>query len=244
MSKRRSQKWRLLPLLAALIGGCDLPGRPIRAEAKSMDFSALYATRCAGSPGADGRFGAEQPLTGTTFHTIVPDAELIRVIREGRTVTAGQKSPMPAFAHDRGGPLSDIQIKVLAGGIKKRWPPPALPSSTLPPYVAPTVTRGENKDERSRLFARACAGYHGPQGKGDKDGRPLVGGAINDRSFLALISDQALRRIIITGRPDLGMPAYNGKASRPSDFRGLSSAEINDLVALLGSWRQGERNNK
>ena len=32
----------------------------------------------------------------------------------------------------------------------------------------------------------------------------MSGGAINAPAFLALISDQALRRIIITGRPDLG----------------------------------------
>ena len=31
---------------------------------------------------------------------------------------------------------------------------------------------------------------------------------MNEPDFLALVSDQALRRIIITGRPDLGMPNY------------------------------------
>jgi cytochrome c oxidase cbb3-type subunit 3/ubiquinol-cytochrome c reductase cytochrome c subunit len=67
----------------------------------------------------------------------------------------------------------------------------------------------------------------------------LPGGAINNQAFLALISDQALRRTIITGRPDLGMPAYDGKAGRKPDFRALTSAEIDDLVALLRYWRQG-----
>ena len=90
----------------------------------------------------------------------------------------------------------------------------------------------------ARVFARACAECHGPQGQGEKNGRPLEGGAINNPAFLALISDQALRRIIITGRPDLGMPAYDGTGGRPPDFRALSSAEIADLVALLKSWRQ------
>jgi hypothetical protein len=67
----------------------------------------------------------------------------------------------------------------------------------------------------------------------------LSGGALNDPAFLALISDQALRRLIITGRPDLGMPPFNGKAGRPPDFRALRSSDIDDLVALLRSWRQG-----
>jgi mono/diheme cytochrome c family protein len=146
---------------------------------------------------------------------------------------------MPAFAHDRGGPLTGEQVKVLAEGIKKHWGSPASPSGSLPAYIGPAAAGGGNKDEGARVFARACAGCHGSQGQGDKDGHPLPGGALNNQAFLALISDQALRRIIITGRPDLGMPPYDGKAGRPPDFQALSSAEIDDLVALLKCWRQG-----
>jgi cytochrome c oxidase cbb3-type subunit 3/ubiquinol-cytochrome c reductase cytochrome c subunit len=62
---------------------------------------------------------------------------------------------------------------------------------------------------------------------------------INDRAFLALISDQALRRIIITGRPDLGMPNYAESAGRPKGYKPLTSGEIADVVALLAYWRQG-----
>jgi cytochrome c oxidase cbb3-type subunit 3/ubiquinol-cytochrome c reductase cytochrome c subunit len=145
---------------------------------------------------------------------------------------------MPAFAHEKGGPLTGIQVNVLAGGIKKHWAPSASPSHSLPAYVG-SAASGGNKEEGSRVFARACAGCHGSQGQGEKNGRALTGGAINDPAFLALISDQALRRTIITGRPDLGMPAYDGKSGRPPDFQVLTSAEIDDLVALLRSWRQG-----
>jgi hypothetical protein len=88
------------------------------------------------------------------------------------------------------------------------------------------------------VFARACAGCHGSQGQGGKHGERQVG-AINDPAFLALISDQALRRYAITGRPDLGMPAFDGKDGRSPDFRPLSSSEIQDLVALLAYWRLG-----
>jgi hypothetical protein len=35
------------------------------------------------------------------------------------------------------------------------------------------------------------------------------------------------------------MPAYDGEAGRPPDFRELTSVEIDDLVALLKCWRQG-----
>jgi hypothetical protein len=64
-------------------------------------------------------------------------------------------------------------------------------------------------------------------------------GAINNQAFLALISDQALRRYAITGRPDLGMPAFDGDSGRPAGFRPLSSPEIDNLVELLAYWRRG-----
>ena len=62
---------------------------------------------------------------------------------------------------------------------------------------------------------------------------------INDPAFLALISDQQLRRYAITGRPDLGMPPWDGKAGRPPDFQPLTSEEIDGLVQLLTCWRLG-----
>jgi mono/diheme cytochrome c family protein len=228
-----------LPLLAALAAGCDPPGRPRpddrpAAANQVKGFDALYANRCAGCHGADGKLGPAPPLNDPTFLAIVPDAVLLRVISEGRAVTPDQRSPMPAFARDRGGPLTGEEVKGLAAGIKKRWGPPASPAGSPPPYLAQPGAGGD-KHEGARVFARACAGCHGDQGKGGD----LPGGVINDQAFLALVSDQALRRIIITGRPDLGMPAYDGKAGRGSKFRPLTAGEIDDLVALLAYWRQG-----
>jgi cytochrome c oxidase cbb3-type subunit 3/ubiquinol-cytochrome c reductase cytochrome c subunit len=245
-------------LLAALAAGCDFPGRPVPPvpEDQITDtdrFDALYAMRCAACHGANGKLGPAPPLNDPIFLAIVPDEELVRVIREGRTVTPGQRSPMPAFAHDRGGPLTSAEVKVLAEGIKKRWGPPASPSSSLPAYTGPAAGRtdlksvpptGGTKEDSARIargreaFVRACAGCHGPQGQGHKDGHPLEGGAISNQAFLALISDQALRRTIITGRADLGMPAYDGKTGRSPDFRALTAEEIEELVALLRHWRQ------
>jgi mono/diheme cytochrome c family protein len=261
-----SRNWRLLLFLAALASGCDLPGQPKSAERplstdQVADFDTLYKTRCAGCHGADGRLGPAPPFNDPLFLAIVPDAELLRVIREGRRVTPDQKSPMPAFAADMGqsqspaqakawaelkrelhvapkiqGPLNEAEIQVLAGGIKKRWGPPASLTGSVPSYLASTGGTA-NKDEGSRLFASACAGCHGKNGKGiEKDGR--LRRRINDSAFLALISDQELRRYAITGRPDFGMPPYNGKDGRPPDFRPLTSQDISNLVALLAHWRQ------
>src|SRR5262249_41291247 len=157
-----------------LAAGCDLPGKPREADRpvpsdQVMDFGVLYQTRCAGCHGADGKLGPAPPLNDPIFLAIVHDAELLHVISEGASVTPGQKTPMPAFAHEKGGPLTGAQVKVLAEGIKKRWQPSASPSSSLPTYIGPAAYGG-NKDEGVRVFARACAGCHGSQGQGEKDG--------------------------------------------------------------------------
>jgi mono/diheme cytochrome c family protein len=86
------------------------------------------------------------------------------------------------------------------------------------------------------LFQRACAGCHGANGAGSEQNGDIRL-AINSPSFLALISDQAVRRIIITGRPDLGMPTYAERDGRPDDFQPLTTSEIDDIVSLIASWR-------
>jgi cytochrome c oxidase cbb3-type subunit III len=240
-----------LVAVVALAGGCNLPGAPNKADRPVpanhvMDFNVLYAARCAGCHGADGKLGPAPPLNDAIFLAIVPDAELLRVVREGRNVNPAQKTPMPGFAQILGGPLTDAQVKVLSEGIKKRWQGSTTAStqqSSLPAYFADKAVGNGNKEEGVRLFARACAGCHGDDGKGQKDGKPLRAGAVHDPAFLALISDQELRRIIISGRPDLGMPSYADKTGRPDDFRALTSAEIDDLIALLRQWRMADSSN-
>jgi mono/diheme cytochrome c family protein len=230
-----------LLLLAVLAAGCDLPGQPKEADRpvpadEVTNFEKLYAMRCAGCHGADGYLGPAPPLNDPLFLAIVPDAELLRVITEGRAVTANQRTPMPAFQRNHGGPLTKPQVDALATGIKTRWPAAASPAG-VPPYVAPL---GGDQQRGARLFTRACAGCHGSEGRGENNGKALPGGALHDPSFLALISDQALRRIIITGRPDLKMPSFEGKAGRAPDFQPLTSDEIGDLVTLLASWRHSK----
>jgi mono/diheme cytochrome c family protein len=272
VSNLRKGIWCLVPLVVVLGAGCDPPGKPNPADRpvpadQVADFGALYKTHCAGCHGADGKLGPAPPLNDPLFLAIVPDGELLRVIREGRVVTPAQKSPMPAFALGEGGALSPeqaeawvrfkeethaaptqqgtltpAQVRVLAEGIKKHWGPPASPPDSVPPYLAPAPTDSAKKGEGARVFARACAGCHGPDGEGvERDGRVRL--KINDPAFLSLISDQALRRYAITGRPDLGMPPYDGKDGRPPDFEPLTSEEIDSVVALLACWRQGKRPN-
>jgi len=221
------------------MAGCDLPGqpapsgRPVPAD-QVVDFNVLYGSNCAGCHGAKGKLGPAPPLDDAIFLSIIPDESLLRVISEGRPGT-----PMPAFARDRGGPLTDTQVRALAGGIKLRWGPPQTSEGTAVTYSVVASTVAGDKGRGAKVFARACAPCHGPVGKGGENGDKPAG-AINNPAFLALISDQALRRYAITGRPDLGMPDYTNKAGRSEDYQPMTSGEIADLVALLASWRRGD----
>jgi mono/diheme cytochrome c family protein len=222
-----------LPLLVVVVAGCDPPGKPRRPEPadEAAQFNALYSSHCAGCHGADGKFGPAPPLNDPLFLAIVPDEQLSRVISEGRAVAPGQRTPMPAFARDRGGSLTGQQVKAVAKGIKARWGG-APPKEPAPPYLAPKDTG--DKERGAKLFDLACAACHGDKGRGGEQA-----GAVNNRDFLALISDQELRRVIITGRRDLGMPNYSVSDFRSPKFETLTSEQVNDLVALLADWRRG-----
>jgi mono/diheme cytochrome c family protein len=233
-------------LLLPVTSGCglDLPGRPRPGDRPGREdqdqagqFEALYARNCAGCHGAGGILGPAPPLNDPLFLAIVPDSVLATVIAQGRPGT-----PMPAFAQSRGGPLTDAQVKVLAEGLKPLWGRPHAQQgkekekekepAPVPGYLV--AQRGETS-RGTKVFQRACAGCHGDDGAGMDDGA----GPLHDPAFLALISDQALRRLAITGRPDLRMPSFERKDGRSESFQPLSSEEISDLVALLGSWRTG-----
>jgi mono/diheme cytochrome c family protein len=198
---------------------------PVRSD-RLLDFATLYSQNCAGCHGADGQFGPAPPLNDPLFLSIVPDEVLLMLVTEGRPGT-----PMPAFSRGKGGVLTDEQVRVLARGIKSRW------KADRPESPPPTYTAEEESGDAARgrrVFDRACATCHGDEGRG---GEKKVG-PIHDPAFLALISDQAIRRLVITGRRDLKMPGYAGKDGRPSDFKPLSSDEIADVVAYISGWRR------
>jgi cytochrome c oxidase cbb3-type subunit 3 len=256
---------RCLIFVVILVAGCDpdLPGkpnpkdRPIPAE-QVLAFEVLYGRNCAGCHGKDGSQGPAPPLNDPLFRAIVPESELKMVLDQGRRGTA-----MAPFAHDNGGSLSAAQVQVLISEIKgeryrivekradgqvkdevaddgviaPRWGAVEPAPAGVPPYLQQELSG--NEEQGAKLFARACASCHGHNGEGViRDGKRRK--KINDRTFLALISDQALRRIIITGRADLMMPNYSQKTGRPDDFQPLTSADVADLVALLASWRKGK----
>ena len=236
---RAPRAWRFAALMAmsTLAAGCDdLPGkpkyedRPIPFE-QVLDFDMLYARSCAGCHGVDGTLGPAPPLNDPFFLALVPDAVLLETIQNGRAGT-----PMPAFLSDRGGTLSQAQIDVLAGGLKKKWGSENIDTADVPPYLAAEAGVAADATAGQAVFARACAVCHGEQGEGSGD--EAMAGALRDAAFLRLASDQMLRRVAITGRPDLGMPNFREHTGRAAGFAPLTSQDITNVVALLASWRE------
>jgi mono/diheme cytochrome c family protein len=229
---RRS--WVSVALIISFTSGCDFPGRP-RAGDRSVaalteqSFGVLYGRNCAGCHGLQGELGPAPPLNDKLFRSLISDEDLLRIISHGRAGTL-----MPAFAEASGGQLTAEQVLVLAQGIKSYWgPAEPVPAGTPPIRLeAGEPDRGPSHDAGLQVFARACASCHGDQGEGGD-----FAGAINVSEFVALSSDQALRRLIITGRPDLGMPnSSDGEGRRPG-YQPLTSREVTELVSLLASWR-------
>ncbi len=223
MTAHRRRPFVLCVALVAAVVGCDtLPGRPTEADrplhpAEVKDFARLYGENCAGCHGAEGRLGPAPPLSNPVFLALIDDASMRRVITEGVAGTA-----MSPFGHSAGGVLTDEQIGILIGGIRQRWGRPGAVTGDAPPLYA---SDGSSDARRgAEVYATFCASCHGPDGRGkDKVG------SIVDTAYLALVSDQALRTLVIAGRPDLEHPDWRGDVpGRP-----LTAQQVTDVVAWL-----------
>jgi cytochrome c oxidase cbb3-type subunit 3 len=214
-------------LTTSLLVGCDsAPGRrAIDAENvapdKILDFNALYGANCAGCHGPHGRGGAALALANPMYLAVADDVVIRRATADGIMGT-----PMPAFASRSGGMLTDEQIDAIVNGIRAHWTNPrAVAEIDLPPYSDPSPGDARRGEE---VFATYCASCHGDAGHGARGGSSIVDGA-----YLALVSDQGLRAMVIVGRPDLGAPDWRG------NVRGKAMAfqDISDVVAWLSAQR-------
>ncbi|MGA9474186.1 MAG: cytochrome c [Terriglobales bacterium] len=216
-----------LAVCLMLLAGCSAPnGEPqINSEPVApnqvSDFETLYAQNCAGCHGAQGRGGAAIALANPVYLSIVDETTMRSIVAKGVRGTS-----MPAFAQPAGGMLTEQQIEVIASGIFSRWGSKQVLDGANPPsYAAKTAG---NVDHGQLVFGTYCASCHGSEGGGTGKGS-----AITNDSFLALVSDQELRTIVITGRPELGAPDWRGNVpGRP-----MTDQEITDVVAWLASRR-------
>ncbi len=215
----------VLPLV--LLSACSTPnGQPQKgsepvAPNQVVDFGTLYAQNCAACHGAEGRGGASIALANPVYLAIVSENAVHNVVANGVRGTS-----MPAFAQSAGGSLTEEQINVITSGMFSRWGRKGILDGTNPPSYAAKTTGDAARGEIA--FGTYCASCHGSEGQGGSKGS-----AISNDSFLALVSNQGLRTIVITGRPDLRAPDWRGNVSG----KPMSDQEITDVVAWLASRR-------
>jgi cytochrome c oxidase cbb3-type subunit III len=214
-------------LAVMVLSGCGTPhGQPLRgsetlAPNEVLDFETLFAENCSGCHGAEGRGGAAIALADPVYLAIADDAAIRKVVAGGVHGTA-----MPAFAESSGGMLTDKQIDVITTQIRLRWGRRGdLNAVNLPGYAPKSPGNALQGEAAYKTYCESC---HGPGGRGGPKGS-----AITDDSFLALVSDQGLRTIVITGRPELGAPDWR----RNVPGKPMSEQEITDVVAWLVSRR-------
>jgi mono/diheme cytochrome c family protein len=215
----------VLPLV--FLSACSTPnGQPQKgsepvAPSQVVDFGTLYAQNCAACHGAEGRGGASIALANPVYLAIVDENAVHNVVATGVRGTS-----MPAFAQSAGGMLTEEQINVITSGILSRWGRKGILDGTNPPsYPAKTTGNGARGEI---AFGTYCASCHGSEGGGG-----AKASAISNDSFLALVSNQGLRTLVITGRPELGAPDWRGNVpGKP-----MSDQEITDVVAWLASHR-------
>jgi mono/diheme cytochrome c family protein len=185
-----------------------------------LDFNVLYGQNCAGCHGVEGKGGAATALANPVFLAIADDAAIRRTAANGVPGT-----PMPAFAQSAGGMLTEKQIDAIVSGIRSWAEPNAVGDQTPPTYTAPIPG---DPQRGADAYGTYCSSCHGTNGRGGPKASSIV-----DGSYLALVSDQQLRTIVIAGWFELGSPDWRGDvAGRP-----MSAQEVSDVVAWLSSQR-------
>ena len=231
MSLRLFASVFLVSIVAIATSGCDsAPGKPTPGLSEEMirpdqvtDFNTLYSQNCAACHGIQGKSGAAIPLANPLYLSFAGAPNLQRITAKGVPGTM-----MPGFAKSAGGMLTDQQITIITQDMIKVWGNgTSVEDHAIPAYAA---SMAGNSTQGQKAFGSYCAKCHGADDDGSENKGRL--GSIVDPAYLSLISDQALRTIVITGRPELGMPDYR---SYPGHV--LTDQEVTDIVAWLGSHR-------
>jgi len=207
------------------------PPNPMMRPTQIGDFATLYSRNCAACHGSNGRNGAAIDLANPEYQALVDDAALRKWISGGMPGTE-----MTAFAQSEGGMLTAAQIDALVAGMRKQWwRPNAFGGLTPPPYAQPA--NGDSAHGQ-QVYVDRCAHCHQAQYQD-----------ITSPGYLALVSDQALRSIIIAGRPDIGQMDWRMErgpagvagqlsSNSSSEFvHPLSAQDVTDIVAYLDRLR-------
>jgi cytochrome c oxidase cbb3-type subunit III len=204
------------------VTGCGKPTPSERSIRPSnvLDFDTLFAQRCAGCHGNDGAGSGAIALNDPAYLSVSGKFTIRDLITNGRDGTL-----MPSFQSNTGNPLTDAQIDAIVLGMSEHW------SGEIPPFADGRryeVQQGDASKGRG-AFADLCAECHGQDGLGNE------AGSVVSPDYLALVSPQYLRSVILFGRPELGMPQFAGKTDDQT---------IDDIVAWLQSHRKTGAHNK
>jgi cytochrome c oxidase cbb3-type subunit III len=239
----------LVLVCCGMMLGCDqLPGRPkpgpeVPRPDAVLDFPTLYRENCAACHGDQGRNGPSYPLANAEYQALVDEQTLHKIVANGERGTL-----MPAFANSAGGSLTDDQVNVLVSGMRSAWyKAGALDGENRPPYRA---AKQADSAHGQQVYAAYCGSCHGEATATPGNDTADAGhtqlhqyhlavkeggkaGSIIEPAFLSLVSDQALRTIVIAGRPDIGQPDWRSDVSG----RPMSDQEVTDVVGWLSSQR-------
>jgi cytochrome c oxidase cbb3-type subunit III len=108
--------------------------------------------------------------------------------------------------------------------MRKQWAQPnVFLGATPPPYA---YLREGDAHAGEQTYQARCSACHAPSHQ-----------QITSPDYLALVGDQALRTMVIAGRPDIGQPDWShlgrgGKAAPP-----LSEQDVDNVIAYLASLR-------
>jgi cytochrome c oxidase cbb3-type subunit 3/ubiquinol-cytochrome c reductase cytochrome c subunit len=213
------------------IGCRDASGRPgahtpeVTRPDQVTDLTTLYAQNCAACHGRDGRNGVAIVLNNPTYLAIAGADNIQRITAAGVPNTT-----MPPFSQSHGGMLTDQQVSALVQGMMQHWGrADALAGHSAPPYAS---SAQGSAAAGQQAFSAFCASCHGADGNGAKlqDGSAI--GSLLDSSYLALISDQGLRSIILAGQTNQGPHNWHSYGPRP-----MADADITNIVAWITSHR-------
>jgi mono/diheme cytochrome c family protein len=159
-------------------------------------------------------------LANSEYLALTDDGTLRRIVANGMPGTQ-----MPAWAQSAGGMLTDQQIDAIIAGMRKEWAKPNVFTGVSPPPLQQPA--GGNAQHGQGLYQAHCVMCH----------NGAVRQQLTSPVYLSLISDDALRSIIVAGRPDIGQPDWQHDSAKGAPATPLTAQEITDIVAYLGSLR-------
>ena len=172
----------------------------------------LFDENCQACHGPGGEGGIGPALNERSLLQSTKDEVFFGLIKTG---VPG--SVMPAWSQAFGGPFTDQEISQIVAFIRA-WEP-----------TAPLIEREVAQADPTRgaaIYEETCFVCHGEDGAGS-----ATAPALNDPARLKKLDDAWYRNTIAHGRPAKGMPTWGSV---------LSPAQINDVVALIGAWREGK----